>query len=160
MEFRKEDCIGFNSYNEYYILSDMYPCDIRYDGKLFYGVDHVYYYMLLEGHPEAQEKIARCGGVCANFDAKEVGERYRKLLDANAPQHKVSKLKECIRMKFTQNSHCRKFLLDTGNTILVEYAFWGDRFWGCELEDDVYVGENHTGRSIMEIRDELRSDKA
>ena len=28
MEYYKEESVAFNSYNEHYILSNMYPCDL------------------------------------------------------------------------------------------------------------------------------------
>ena len=47
-EYKVEECVAFNSYNENYVLSNMYPCDIVYDGIKFYGVDHLFHFLLFQ----------------------------------------------------------------------------------------------------------------
>lgn len=66
--------------------------------------------------------------------------------------------------KFTQNNDLEKFLLETGETILVE-ASPNDRIWGIGLKADderarhpeTWLGENWLGFVLMKVRDELRS---
>ena len=149
--------IAFNSYNENFILSNMYPCLIEYKGKTFYGVDHLYYYLLFYQHPSIQKKIKKCCGVCANFNAKKIGDNNIDLIEGITDNQKINLIKKCIRLKYEQNKHCLEFLLGTGDAELIEFAYWGDIFWGCVLKDGRYEGYNHTGKILMELRDEFKT---
>jgi ribA/ribD-fused uncharacterized protein len=65
---------------------------------------------------------------------------------------KLSIMKELLQAKFRDASQFRDLLLATGDAELIEG--WGDRFWGvCGG-----VGENHLGRLLMEVREELRKE--
>ena len=153
---KMDKVIAFNSYNENFILSNMYPCKINYKGKLFYGVDHLYYCLLYYQHKDIQSKIEKCSGICANFNAKKIGDSNTALINEITDSQKINLIKNCIRLKYEQNKHCLDYLLDTEDAVLIEHAFWGDTFWGCVLKDERYEGENHTGKLLMEIREELR----
>ncbi len=56
--------------------------------------------------------------------------------------------------KFTQNPDLLSKLLATGDAELIEGNTWGDRVWGVDLYRG--AGENHLGKILMRIRDELR----
>lgn len=156
MEYLKENSIAFNSKNENFILSNLYPCTINYNGNLFCGVDHLYFYLLYFKHPDIQKKIKNCNGVCGNFNAKKIGDSHSELIKDIKDHQKVNLIKKVIRLKYQQNQHCKDYLLNTGNKELVEFAYWGDSFWGCTLKDNKFIGENNTGKILMEIREELR----
>ena len=54
--------------------------------------------------------------------------------------------------KFSQSEELKKKLLDTGDQELIEGNYWNDTFWGvCEGK-----GQNHLGKILMQIREELR----
>ena len=56
-----------------------------------------------------------------------------------------------LRRKFVSGSHYATLLLDTGGAELIEGNTWGDTYWGvCDG-----VGENHLGKLLMLVRDEL-----
>ena len=58
-----------------------------------------------------------------------------------------------LKCKF-KNAELRKKLLDTGDAYLEETNTWGDKYWGvCNGE-----GDNHLGKLLMEIRDNLRKE--
>lgn len=69
-------------------------------------------------------------------------------------------------LKFSQNPHFQRELLDTGNKILVE-ASPTDNVWGSGLsEDDDLIleeanwkGLNLLGKALMELRDTFRNQK-
>lgn len=151
--------IPFNSSNENFILSNMYPCIIHYKGKIFYGVDNLYYYLLFYKHEDIQKKIDKCCGISANFNAKKIGDGNLELIKEITDNQKIKLIKNCIRLKYEQNIDCRKFLLGTGDAELIEDAYWGDLFWGCVLKNGRYEGYNHTGNILMEIRDELKASQ-
>lgn len=65
--------------------------------------------------------------------------------------------------KFTQNKYLEKFILDTGDTILVE-ASPSDKIWGIGLAEDdpraldetQWRGKNLQGKALMRARDIIR----
>jgi ribA/ribD-fused uncharacterized protein len=58
------------------------------------------------------------------------------------------------KIKFSKEPYKTK-LLETGDQELVEGNNWNDTFWGvCNG-----VGENHLGKILMKIREELRNEK-
>lgn len=66
---------------------------------------------------------------------------------------KIQVMEEVVRAKFTQNEDLAAQLLETGQTELVEGNRWGDVFWGVDMRNG--RGENHLGRILMKVRDEL-----
>ncbi len=85
------------------------------------------------------------------------GEAKRRgkfvVLDRNWGQRKVRVMRMLLRWKF-QNAELRQKLLDTYPAELVEGNTWGDTFWGvCNG-----IGENHLGKLLMKIREELLAE--
>jgi ribA/ribD-fused uncharacterized protein len=72
---------------------------------------------------------------------------------------KLAVMKVGLNAKFTQNDDLKQKLLDTGDAILEEGNTWGDSFWGINKNPDrgPLGGQNHLGKLLMELRDELRS---
>ncbi len=68
---------------------------------------------------------------------------------------KVEVMSECLKQKFNQEPY-KTLLLETGDTFIQEGNFWGDTFWGVDLNSN--LGENRLGKLIMEIRDELKRE--
>jgi len=82
-------------------------------------------------------------------EAKKLG-RHLKLRE-DWEEVKFDVMLTALRLKF-KYPHLREKLLATGRSQLVEGNTWGDRVWGvCDGE-----GENHLGRLLMQVRDELR----
>ena len=65
---------------------------------------------------------------------------------------KVDIMLDIIRVKFTQDEHCKNVLLSTGNRQLIEHTH-RDRFWGDGGDGS---GKNMLGKCLMKIRDELK----
>lgn len=152
-KYKIEDCIAFNSYNENFVLSNMYPCKLEYKGNIFYGVDHLYFYLLYYKHWDVQKELLECSGVCANFNAKKIGEANKHLINDIKKEKRYKLLFKIINLKFEQCQLFREELLKTNGKILVEFAFWGDTEYGCYNKNDWYIGENITGKLLMQIRD-------
>lgn len=68
---------------------------------------------------------------------------------------KVDVMRFLLEQKFdpAQNPDSFKKLMETGDKYLEETNWWGDRFWGKDLEGG---GENNLGQIIMQIREKLR----
>ena len=50
----------------------------------------------------------------------------------------------------------RDKLLATGDILLYEGNTWNDRYWGVTIYHSQRVGENHLGRLLMQVREELQ----
>src|SRR5688500_1719197 len=61
-----------------------------------------------------------------------------------------------LRIKFLWPDLARA-LIATGDVILIEGNTWGDQYWGCVRVNGEWVGENHLGKTLMAVRDELRA---
>lgn len=57
------------------------------------------------------------------------------------------------RKKYSQEPFKSK-LLSTGDNLLGEGNWWGDKFWGVDI--GTRIGENNLGRIIMQVREELK----
>ena len=68
---------------------------------------------------------------------------------------KLSIMEEIVRAKFTQNEDLKQRLLATGDEVLEEGNTWHDTFWGVDAK--TRVGENHLGRILIRVRQELRA---
>ena len=85
--------------------------------------------------------------------SKKLGRRVR--LRSDWEEVKVGIMEEIVRAKFTQNADLRQMLLATGDAVLEEGNTWNDTFWGVHLKNG--QGQNHLGKILMEVRDELRT---
>ena len=83
-------------------------------------------------------------------EAKKLGRNVQLRPDWETVKYDV--MYEVCKAKFEQNDDLREMLLDTGDAYLEEGNTWNDRCWGtCRG-----VGENHLGKILMKIRDELQ----
>jgi len=62
---------------------------------------------------------------------------------------KVAVMRNLVRQKF-QDEKLNEWLQNTSPAILEEGNYWGDTFWGVDLEGN---GTNWLGKILMEIRD-------
>jgi predicted NAD-dependent protein-ADP-ribosyltransferase YbiA (DUF1768 family) len=61
-------------------------------------------------------------------------------------------MRTALKLKFNPGSEAARLLVETGWDYLVEYAPWGDTFWGVDRD---HLGQNWLGRLIMERRAQL-----
>lgn len=85
--------------------------------------------------------------------AKAIGSRFLRdgMVRPNWHLINVSIMERLVRRKFTDHSHLRRLLTQTGSAYLEEGNYWGDTFWGTVDG----VGYNHLGRILMKVRGEL-----
>lgn len=106
------------------------------------------------------------------FQALKCPERAREFVDLTPGQAKRLGRRVALRpdwddvrldvmyalnkQKFSENPALRERLLETGDRELIEGNTWRDTFWGvCNG-----AGENHLGRILMRIRQEIRDEVA
>lgn len=128
----------------YRFLSNFWPCEIRAWGLVFPSVEHAYVAAKTDDkwHQLQISKLPSAG------DAKRYGRKLN--LCGNWDLIKQDCMLDFLRQKF-QEKGLAKMLLNTGNLDLIEGNRWGDTYWGvCNG-----VGENHLGRLLMQVRDEI-----
>jgi predicted NAD-dependent protein-ADP-ribosyltransferase YbiA (DUF1768 family) len=83
-----------------------------------------------------------------------MAKRYGKIVVMRPDWNDVrlAIMEDLVRQKFLTSS-MERLLLSTGDAELIEGNYWGDTFWGvCRG-----VGENHLGKILMKIREELKA---
>lgn len=133
-------------------LSNMELVDIRLKGHIFPSVEHAY---VSEKRPKHDEDWR---DLCSKREipAKQLKVYARKIeLRPDWEEVKLFVMEHCLRDKFN-NPKYKTLLLETGNQNIQEGNYWNDTFWGVDLKQDPNIGENHLGRLIMKIREELR----
>ncbi len=146
-DYNKEGIRMIDSFRgEYYFLSNFYEAPVLYDGITYQNNEAAF---------QAQktldmEKRKEFASLSPNL-AKRAGRRV--LLRTDWEQVKYTVMYEVCRAKFTQNPALGQQLLATGDEELIEGNNWGDRIWG-QVNGK---GQNHLGKILMRVRDELRS---
>lgn len=127
-----------------FFLSNFYSAPVIYNGFRF-------------ENNEAAFQAAKCPERTSEFcaltpkGAKHLGRIVKLRPDWESVKYDV--MYEVCLAKFSQHSDLRVKLIATGDAELVEGNTWGDRVWGvCGG-----VGENHLGKILMRIRNELRA---
>lgn len=134
-----------NFRKEYGWLSNMYKCDIEYEGHIFKSVENAYMW--------AKNKANRDWlYVCLNNEPNLVKRLSKDIFIR--PDWEDVRLKimyELLLLKFKQEPFKTK-LKNTGLQNIQEGNYWNDKFWGVCLKSNPNEGENHLGRLIMHIR--------
>lgn len=121
------------------------------DGIGYPTVEHAFQaHKTINKKERIEFKNARTPGV-----AKKMGRAVQLRSDWEEVKYKV--MKGCLREKF-KIPYYRNSLLDTEDAILIEDASrWNDCIWGTGREDN---GQNLLGKALMEIREEIKNDRA
>jgi ribA/ribD-fused uncharacterized protein len=132
---------------EFGFLSNFYAAPIYVDGVRYPSVEHAYH--AHKTFDETSRKLIR--EAKTPVIAKKLG--YAVKLREDWLDVRVSLMKIFVKKKF-ENPFLKELLLATEDAILIEGNTWGDKFWGvCRG-----VGENHLGRILMEVREELKRE--
>jgi len=70
------------------------------------------------------------------------------------PEVRISVMESIMKAKFEQNPVLKEKLLATSDIPLEYGNYCGDTYWGTVDG----VGENHMGKVLMKVRDELRAE--
>lgn len=133
---------GFH--NEFRFLSNFWPAPIQVDGKWFPTVEHAYQAMKTADKDEWERiRMLETPGL-----AKKAGKKL--VIRENWDKLKIPTMRMLLQKKF-RIPELREALLLTHPLELEETNTWWDRFWGvCQG-----VGENHLGKLLMQIREEI-----
>jgi ribA/ribD-fused uncharacterized protein len=132
---------------KYRFLSNFYMATILYEGTWYPSVEHAYQAAktLDRGERDLMAQIETPG------DAKRLGQRITPIR-SDWEAVKLTVMETLLRAKFSFYPELRAKLLATGEAQLSEGNTWGDSYWGMVAG----FGENHLGKLLMKIREELR----
>jgi len=97
-------------------------------------------------------------------EAKRLGRRVSLRPDWEDIKDDIMEM--TLRLKF-EDEDLRQKLLDTGDEVLIEGNWWGDRYWGAcpgyvdgskrwDGNTETWYGENKLGQLLMKLREEYR----
>jgi N-glycosidase YbiA len=87
------------------------------------------------------------------YYARKKGRIVQEYTEEEWDDLKDSVMQMALSYKFAPGTVAAGLLLDTGIDYLVEYAPWGDTYWGVDRR---YKGRNKLGKFLMEWRSALR----
>jgi N-glycosidase YbiA len=129
------------------------PCKVEYEGITYPSSEHAYQASKTL-HLDTKLRIAHAGDMQSPFAVKKFGGSLEMKAEQRADWHQVSLriMEEIVYAKFSQNADMKERLLATKDMELIEGNHWHDTFWGvCDG-----VGENHLGKILMKVREQLR----
>lgn len=148
---------GFNG--RWSFLSNFYPCLIYHQGLEYKSVEAFYVSMKIDSDQIINGKYYTSGDfreMISKLDnpglIKKIGQKVKLRKDWDSK--KLEYMNWAVREKFKDES-LKEMLLLTGDQEIIEENYWGDTFWGvCKGK-----GQNHLGKILMKVRDELRGIK-
>ena len=135
---------------EFAFLSNFYDCPVVIEGLQYPNSEAAYQAMKCENKEERIQFTNIKAG-----KAKRLGRKVKLRSDWN--DIRLDIMKQILMDKFTRNPELGEKLLATGNAELLEGNYWHDTFWG--VDNKTGVGENHLGKLLMEVRENLKNNK-
>lgn len=128
--------------DQYWFLSNMFPCTIEYNGHVFGCVESAFQ---AQKCPDRAGEFEKLDG----YAAKRLGRKVK--LVENWEVNKTGVMYNILKVKFADPELARK-LTATYPQDIIEENNWGDVYWGVSYG----VGENKLGKLLMMLRDEIR----
>lgn len=129
----------------YDFLSNFFMHPVTLDGVVYPSNEHAY--QAAKTLDAGERELVRLRTTPAQ--AKRMGRKVT--LRPDWERIKIGVMEDLVRQKFNSPG-LKERLLATGNDELEEGNTWGDRFWGTVNG----VGQNHLGKILMKIRDEVK----
>lgn len=150
-EAQEQDYIYFSKEDENYgFLSNFYPAEFVDKDSFIWPTSEHFYQAMKSPYVNHWEQIRQAS---TPQEAKRLGQELKVHPNREWNDMKVKVMAVALQYKFAMGSELAQWLLDTGDDILVEYAPWGDTFWGV---DTSYTGKNTLGKLLMGRRQELQ----
>ena len=130
----------------YFFLSNFYPVNIVWDGRLYKSSEHLYQASKTNDDVEHMwVRSAPTAGI-----AKKRGQLVTVV--PNWDKIKIIVMHQTPMAKFQQHDDLKEKLLETGDALLEEGNNWGDTYWGTVNG----VGEKMLGKLLMGVREHLK----
>ena len=134
---------------QYQFLSNFYSCDVWYEGKLYPSSEHAYV-AAKTTELALREEIAK-------IKTPGQAKRFGRIIGLRDDWEKVRihEMRKILESKFSDPGLFLR-LKATAPAYLEEGNKWGDKFWGvCNG-----IGQNHLGKLLMSIRDDITTNYA
>ncbi len=130
---------------EYRWLSNFWFCQVQLDGITYPSTEHAYQAAKFTD-PQTRKRIQKA---ITFQEAKRLG--YGQGLREGWDSMKLQVMENLLRQKFKPGSNLAEKLIATHPHKLIEGNTWNDTYWGiCKG-----IGENHLGKLLMKLRQEL-----
>lgn len=134
------------------------------DGVTFHSTEQRYQWLRLKANPKFQDKILTYSGERNAWDCWQYVTRkhVQPILDMSV-ENRIDDMRDTLKYKVLYCPNFKEELIATGNETIVEFAPWGDDFWGAvgqKGNPKTITGSNVMGKLLMELREELTQDKA
>lgn len=128
-------------------LSNFWLVTVHLDGVPYPSVEHAYQ---AAKFPEGHGLRVLIHGAVTPAAARKIAHNNRHAMRPDYQDRKLAVMRDLLVEKFSY-PHLAEQLASTKGFDLIEGNTWGDTFWGvCNG-----VGENHLGRLLMRIRDQM-----
>lgn len=130
---------------EHRFLSNFWPCDVAWKGIRFPTVEHAY----VAAKTDSKDDVTQILAMNSPGEVKRFGRNIQIRPSFN--KEKLLIMNNLVTQKF-KDPELICLLRSTCDVSIIEGNTWGDRFWGqCPIGE----GENHLGKILMNIRDNL-----
>lgn len=135
--------------DEFAFLSNFFPAKVVYFGMEYPTSEHAFQAAKTLDQVERMAIAA----LISPGQAKQAGRRVT--LRSDWENIKLEVMENIVRIKY-RDRELAKMLIATGEEKLVEGNYWHDIFWGkCTCDIHAGTGENHLGKILMKVRDDL-----
>lgn len=131
----------------YAFLSNFYPQQVNYRGRLYQTSEHAYQCAKLV-RTQDRDIVAQAQ---TPGEAKRLARKFPHHLDFN--KEKLDVMRGILDVKFKPGTAMADKLCATGSIMLYEVNWWNDLYWGVNYQ---LVGHNYLGQILMTIREQLR----
>jgi len=134
---------------QYRFLNNFWPASIMLDGVAYPTVEHAFQAAKFASKA-IREQIRACptpgeAKRLARWSSRDINQEWYG-------EMRLRTMRNLLRLKFDDKELARR-LVATRPQELREGNTWGDLFWGVDKATG--HGENHLGRMLMELREEL-----
>jgi len=139
----------YRTTGDYGFLSNLFKCQVVFEGKRFPTAEHAYQYgkfidrKVADWAMQAPKPHLLCI-IAHGLFPYDVVKNWNEI--------KVSRMKDVLTAKFTQDIAMGYELVETKDLVLIENSK-SDSFWGCGKKG---TGQNTLGMLLMELREKLK----
>lgn len=129
-------------------FSNMTLCELIFNGISFPSSENIY---------QALKTTNKEDFLFISNQTPHGSKKFIKTMKQRQKFDKLHVMYNVIKIKATQNETFRNQLIETGESIIVEWNNWNDKFWGVSIHD--CMGQNQLGMILMRIRKEIQDGK-
>lgn len=135
-------------------LSNFYAADVELEGAEYPTIEHAF--QAAKSLDYAERRAVK--NAKSASEAKRMGRKIKRRTDWFDVSLEI--METLVRQKFTRYPELKNKLLETGDAKLIEGSNWNDRFYGAvyDTNRNEWMGENHLGKILMKVREELKRE--